>query len=89
MDCGRILPNLFVGVCPRTVDDIDELKREHSIDGVLNLQTDEDFWRLGIDWSSIEEHCETLGIKTRRAPVRDFDGDDLCKQLAKCVRTLE
>ena len=43
-------PRLFVGSCPRSRDDIDQLKREAGITVVVDLQTEGDFAYREIDW---------------------------------------
>jgi len=88
IDFDKILPNLFVGSCPRNVEGIDRLK-ESGITAVLNVQTDEDFASWGIDWDQLADHYRHLGIEVRRVPVRDFDPDHLRERLPECVRVLD
>jgi len=89
MDISEILPNVFVGPCPRNHRDIDQLKRDHKISAVLNVQTDDDYAYWGIDWHTLETHYRKLKIEVRRIPVRDFDPDDLRKNLPQCVEALD
>lgn len=89
MHLNQILPQLFVGSCPTSADDIDHLKADYGITAILNLQTDHDFDYWDLDWNRIEARCRALGIDVRRIPVRDFDGLDLRKRLPDCVRTLD
>jgi hypothetical protein len=49
MDFDEILPNLFVGSCPRNQGDIDHLKTDVGITAVLNLQTDDDFAHIRVE----------------------------------------
>jgi protein-tyrosine phosphatase len=84
---SQILPNLFVGAYPRSSDDIDDLK-EIGINAVLNLQTDDDFRYLDIDWDALRARYFAQHIKVRRIPIRDFDDDELREHLPVAVREL-
>jgi len=87
MDHSQILPNLFVGACPMTVNDIAELKSA-GITGILNLQTQEDFDFHGIDWPHLHALYYARGIEVRRVPIRDFDEESLQDGLPEAVRVL-
>ncbi|MCR4411459.1 MAG: dual specificity protein phosphatase family protein [Thermoguttaceae bacterium] len=88
-DLDEILPNLFVGACPRSVDDIDWLNRKYGVTAVLNLQTEEDFDYWGIDWPCLAEGYRRRNMEVRRVPVRDFDRQHLRERLPECVRVLD
>ena len=88
MDVSQILPNLFVGTFPKGPVDIDRLRRE-GVTAVLNAQTDDDLAYLGVNWNRMESYYREVGIEIRRAPVRDFDHDDLRRQLPGCVEVLD
>lgn len=88
MDFDQILPEIFVGAYPESVADIDRLKREAGITAVLNLQTDADIYRLGVDWPRLEGRYRALRIALRHVPVRDFDAEDLQAKLPECVLAL-
>ncbi len=89
MDLNEILPELLLGSCPRCADDVDQLKREHGITAVLNLQTEDDFRYWEIDWARLEARYRQSGITVCRVPVRDFDRDDLRERLPECARVLD
>ena len=88
MDYHLIVPKLYVGSYPGSVDDIQLLKRQGEITGVLNLQTDDDMRHFELDWSSLVGHYTNFEIAVRRVPVRDFDPDNLRAKLPNCVSTL-
>lgn len=88
MDVDRILPNLFLGSHPGSNSDIDTLK-DTGITAVLNVQTDDDFRFLGIDWPAQRARYFTHQIEVRRAPIRDFDDDSLRDTLPGAVRELD
>jgi len=88
MDYSKILSNLFVGSYPRSSDDIDGLK-EGGVTAVLNLQTDDDFRYLDIDWPAHRARYFAQHIEVRRVPIRDFDDDELRDKLPEAVRELD
>lgn len=89
LDLDPILPDVYVGSCPLSADDLDRLRRGFGITAILNLQTEDDFDFWGIDWPSLEAHALESGIKVRRVPVRDFDVDDLRRKLPEAVEALD
>jgi hypothetical protein len=89
MNVDRILPNLFVGSCPTTAEDIDRLKRDFAVTAVLTVQTEEDFDYGGIHWDDLKACYDQAAIEVRRLPVRDFDPDDLRRTLPNCVTALD
>ncbi len=89
MDYAQILPRLFIGSHPRTVDDIDRLRLKAGITAVLNLQTDEDMRAVNLTWEPLEAHYTAFDIELLWVPVRDFDPVDLQEKLPKCVRALD
>ena len=89
MDLVQILPNLFVGIVPRTVEDIEILVREFGITAVLNLQTDDDMRSVDVDWKPLEENYRKRNVALTRCRVRDFDSLDLREKLPECVRALQ
>lgn len=87
MSLDQILPNLILGACPSSLDDIGLLTQQ-AVTAVLNLQTDDDFRYLGIDWPRLHAQYFAQGIEVRRVPVQDFDDDELREKLPDCVRVL-
>jgi len=64
MDVSKILPNLFVGSFPMSVEDIDRL-RSKGITAVLNAQTDDDMVRWCVNWRRLELHYLETGVEIR------------------------
>jgi protein-tyrosine phosphatase len=89
MNLDQVLPNVFVGSHPATTADIDQLKHEFGITAVLTIQTDEDLAYLRVDWPCLAAHYRAAGIEIRRVPVRDFDREDLRRNLPQCVAALD
>jgi len=88
MDWAEILPNLYVGNCPMSLEDVDELVDELGPTAVLCLQTDEDFRNWQIDWPKLAARYGERGVELRRVPIRDFDPLDLRANLRTAVDTL-
>jgi len=88
MDYTQVLDEVYVGSCPETHEEIGALKHHLGVTAVLNLQTDDDMERLGCDWPNLAAQYRREKIKVCRVPVRDFDADDLRKNLPKCVQVL-
>ncbi len=62
MDFAKILPRLFVGSHPATIDDIEQIRRNLVATAVLNLQTNEDMSAIGLDFKPLEAHYRTSPI---------------------------
>ncbi|OHB81218.1 MAG: hypothetical protein A2V98_00520 [Planctomycetes bacterium RBG_16_64_12] len=88
MNADQVLPQVVVGSYPESTEDIDRLKRDFEITAVLNLHTEEDLDDLNVAWGVLEDHYRRSAIELRRVPVRDFDRDDLRKNLPECIRSL-
>ena len=89
MNLDEITTDLFVGSCPQREDDVEQLRTEHGITAVLNLQTDEDMEVWNIDWAQLQQAYERAGMVVRHEPVRDYDMEALRWRLPACVDALE
>lgn len=85
---SRIQDNLFVGTCPTGNLDLRRL-RQASVSAVLNLQSDQDFTTLSIDWPQLERLYFELGIAVYRVPMIDFDEADIARLLPQAVGSLD
>ena len=88
MDYTQIIPRLFIGSHPKTIDDIERLRRESAVTTVLNLQTDEDMHSVTLDWQPLEAYYRASGIYLLRIPVKE-EQIELRKKLPQCVCTLD
>jgi hypothetical protein len=70
MDVSQIFPNLFVGSCPTSTEDIDRLKAKFGVTAVLNIQTHDDMAYWGINWDRLEPYYRETGVEVRRVPPR-------------------
>ena len=89
MDYSQILPQLILGSCPESVEDINVLKLELAVTAVLNLQTDEDMEHLELNWNALSRHYTLSRIQVIRVPITDFDHVDLRDKLPWAIRTLD
>lgn len=80
---------IFVGTCPHNDVDVERLYTGPGITAVLNLQTDEDFSVMGIDWELLDRQYTQRDIAVRRWPIRDFDPAHLEQRLAGAVARLD
>ncbi len=87
MHATKILDFLYVGSCPTSQTDVEELK-ELGITVVLNLQTDEDIAWRNIDRDDVTAAYRAYRVREIRYPIRDFDYEDLRQRLPEAVRLL-
>ena len=66
---AQILPRLYVGSHPRTVADIERIRREAGITAVLNIHTDLDMNAVMLDFPPLEAHYKTCRVVLRRVPM--------------------
>lgn len=88
MDIAQVLPSLFVGAHPKSVDDIEKLRRDYGVTAVLNLQTDADMASVSLLWEPLEAHYRTACLHLVRLPVAEEQAEMRAKFL-QCVRTLD
>jgi protein-tyrosine phosphatase len=85
----QILPKLWVGSYPDSPATIDSLRDLWGVTAVLNLQTADDFYYLELDWPALAEHYHRCGMILQHYPVRDFDAEDLRRNLPGCAEALD
>jgi protein-tyrosine phosphatase len=88
MDFNFIRPDLIVGSCLQTPEDVDKL-RSIGVKTIFCLQKDSDLEYFGVDINAIREYAKTYDdIQHLRAEIRDFDAFDLRLQLPAAVSKL-
>ncbi|KAJ6690547.1 hypothetical protein OIU85_006771 [Salix viminalis] len=76
MNYNFIRPDLIVGSCLQTPEDVDKL-RKIGVKTIFCLQQDPDLEYFGVDISAIRDYAKACGdIQHLRARIRDFDGFD-------------
>jgi hypothetical protein len=68
MDYAQITSRLFVGSCPRTIDDIERLRQDLVITAILSLQTDEDMTSINLNWRYLEPITALLPLTSFACP---------------------
>lgn len=66
---AQILPNLFLGSHPRTIKDVERLRRDTGITAVLNIHTDDDMRSVNLDFPPLEAHYTVCSVVLRRSPM--------------------
>jgi protein tyrosine/serine phosphatase len=84
---AQILPRLFIGSHPRSIEDIERLRREAGITAVLNIHTDDDMRAVNLDWPPLEAHYKSCPIALRRSPVIE-EQIELRAKLYGCIQAL-
>jgi protein-tyrosine phosphatase len=84
----KIIDDIFVGTCPASKIDVQRLKQS-GFTAVLNLQSDDDFNKLDINWANLEQLYHDCDIAAYRIPIVDFDDDDLVSKLPTATHTLK
>ena len=88
MDIARVVPSLFIGSHPKTIDDIERLRKEFAVTAVLNLQTDADMASVDLHWQPLEKHYQTACVHLVRLPVEESQ-PEMRARFSQCVRTLD
>ncbi|ESQ45283.1 hypothetical protein EUTSA_v10010456mg [Eutrema salsugineum] len=88
MNYNFIRPDLIVGSCLQTPEDVDKL-RKIGVKTIFCLQQDPDLEYFGVDIRSIQAYAKTCSdIQHIRCEIRDFDAFDLRMRLPAVVSTL-
>jgi len=88
LNWGEIMPNIIVGSCPMTPDDIFLLRRKANVSALLSLQHDEGLNYWNIDYPAMVQAAQDLKMVMIRCPIRDFDIPDMRRNLPHAVSTL-
>eukprot|EP00793_Prasinoderma_coloniale_P003898 PRCOL_00003275-RA len=88
LNWDQVDEKITVGSCPRSPADIDELADATGASAILNLQSDDCFEAMGIDFEGLREHAECRDMVLVRVPQRDFDKGDQALMLPETVRVL-
>lgn len=88
MNYNFIRPDLIVGSCLQTPEDVDKL-RTIGVKTIFCLQQDSDLEYFGVDIAAIREYANSCSdIQHVRAEIRDFDAFDLRSRLPAVVAKL-
>eukprot|EP01024_Parvocaulis_polyphysoides_P052890 TRINITY_DN5249_c0_g4_i2.p1 TRINITY_DN5249_c0_g4~~TRINITY_DN5249_c0_g4_i2.p1 ORF type:complete len:466 (-),score=50.57 TRINITY_DN5249_c0_g4_i2:327-1619(-) len=88
LNWSNITPDIVVGSCPRSTDDIQRIIKEAGCNALLSLQCDDCLKALQINYIELRQfgiENETVMV---RIPMRDFDRNDQMLMLPEAVRML-
>jgi len=85
----RVLPDLIVGSCPQSPEDVDWLVEYENVGAIFSLQQDCDMEYFGQSVAPIAARCVERGdVKHVRSPIQDFSPYDLRLQLPRAASLL-
>ena len=88
LNWDEVTPELPIGTCPMTPDDIKRIARDGRVSAVLSLQQDDCLAFWGIDEAQLRGAGGALGLVMVRCAIRDFDIADMRSCLPRAVREL-
>lgn len=88
LEWGEITPTVVIGSCPMTVKDLHRIHAETGVSAVLSVQHDDCHAYWSIDYAAMSQAAEDAGLLMARYPIRDFDVDDMRRQLPDAVSAL-
>jgi len=88
LNWGEITPTIIVGTCPMDARDIARIRDEAKASAVLSLQHDDCLKYWSIDFQGLMVAARRSGITLARQPIRDFDVQDMRRQLPSAIARL-
>lgn len=88
MDYSQVVPRLYIGSHPATVEDIQTIEQKLAATAVLNLQADEDMKAIGLDFQPLEAYYKTSPLRFVRMPMLE-EQPVLREKLVNCIRALD
>lgn len=88
MEIAQVLPSLFIGSHPASIEDIELLRCHYSVTAVLNLQTDAEMAASNLVWDPLEKHYKKSCLHLVRLPIVETE-DEMRAKLSHGVRTLD
>lgn len=89
INLSRINTEIFIGSYPQNTVDLERLRSGPKITAVLNLQTDDDFSALGVNWQKLEQGYQDREMVCQRWPITDFSPQDLESKLEDAAALLD
>ena len=89
INLSRIKTEIFIGSYPQNTVDLERLRSGPKITAVLNLQTDDDFSALGVNWPKLEKGYQDREMVCQRWPIADFSPQDLESKLENAAALLD
>lgn len=88
LEWDEVTPTILVGSCPMKISDLEQIRNETGIDSLLSLQHDDCHTYWSIDFEGLKGAASKLGLRIKRVPIRDFDIQDMRRQLPCAIAAL-
>jgi predicted protein tyrosine phosphatase len=88
LNWGQATPSIVIGSCPMTVKDLQQIQAETGVTAMLSLQHDDCLRNWKIDYPTMKHSGIELGMIMARCPIRDFDIEDMRRQLPDAISCL-
>jgi len=88
LNWGEVTPELVIGSCPMTPDDLKTIARSARVSAVLSLQHNDCLAWWGIDEAQMRSAGSGQGLAMARCSIRDFDVADMRRCLPRAVAEL-
>ena len=88
LNWGNITPEIIIGTCPISNDDLKYIYSKTCVSAVLSLQHYDCLSYWHIDFDDMLRTANKLNIKMLRCPIKDFDVPDMRKKLPQAVSSL-
>jgi atypical dual specificity phosphatase len=88
LNWGEIRPDIVIGSCPMTEEDLEWIQSFAGATAVLSLQHADCLAFWDIDEAALRRAGERLGLEMTRFPIRDFDIEDMRRRLPDAIPLL-
>ena len=88
LNWGDITPDIVVGSCPMTPDDVRRIRRETGASALLSLQHNDCLAHWNINETELHRAGQDVGLRMVRCAMRDFSPVDARRVLPLAVRLL-
>lgn len=88
LNWGQITDSIIIGTCPRTPNDLIQIRSQAGASGLLSLQHDDCLSYWNINYAMMYRTGTELGLMMERSPIRDFNVPDMRKCLPEAILIL-
>lgn len=88
LNWGEVTPEIVIGSCPMTPDDLRTIARSARVSAVFSLQHNDCLTWWGIDEARMRRAGSGQGLVMARCSIRDFDVADMRRCLPRAVTEL-
>lgn len=88
LNWGEVTPTIIIGSCPMNPEHLARIRIEAGASAVLSLQHDDCLKHWSIDFPGLVLAAQRSGMALARHPIRDFDLEDMRRQLPGAIALL-